>query len=361
MKAKAYGTWPGRGAGLVALSLLMTWGRTAAAELPPAPARDVEPSAEARHEFQLGVDMLQDPDGARYEEAYRQFLRAYTLSPSWKILGNLGLSAFKLERFADGIEAYQRYLKAAGPDIDPSERQQIERDLEFMKSSAGSVTLNFSGAGGAISVQDTRQRAVGGPIISVYDVGAVPSTTLRLMAGTHTLNVSAGAKHASVDVVLQSGATETRNVDLDASPTATATPGAGTSQAGAGVKTDRHPSGSGLRTTGLVVGGVGVLAIVGGVVTFVMGSGKKGDLDKKCPQSTCSYATEAERQSFEDDKSSLKTLGMATTALWIGGGVLTATGATLFVIGGSSSEKAAVAFGPGPDGTGFGVQARGSF
>src|SRR6478735_11807780 len=67
------------------------------AGLPPAPAAEVQPSAEARQQFQLGVSLLQDPDGARYEDAFKAFYRAYELSPSWKILGNIGLSAMKLE------------------------------------------------------------------------------------------------------------------------------------------------------------------------------------------------------------------------------------------------------------------------
>src|SRR5258706_16405608 len=73
------------------------------AELPPSAPTNVEPSPEAREQFNVGVSLLQDPDGANYEEAFKAFLRAYTATPSWKILGNLGLSALKIERFVDGI------------------------------------------------------------------------------------------------------------------------------------------------------------------------------------------------------------------------------------------------------------------
>jgi len=58
------------GAGLIALSALMTWGpHRAGAVAPGARRMTSEPSADARHEFQLGGRLLQDPDGARYEEA----------------------------------------------------------------------------------------------------------------------------------------------------------------------------------------------------------------------------------------------------------------------------------------------------
>lgn len=60
--------------------------------------QEVQITERARALFRAGVTLLQDPDGARYEEAYQQFKAAYAESPSWKILGNLGYTAMKLER-----------------------------------------------------------------------------------------------------------------------------------------------------------------------------------------------------------------------------------------------------------------------
>ena len=44
--------------------------------------KDVPISPEARTHFKTGVNLLQDPGGARYEEAYREFKAAYAASPS---------------------------------------------------------------------------------------------------------------------------------------------------------------------------------------------------------------------------------------------------------------------------------------
>lgn len=52
----------------------------------------------------------------------------------------------------------------------------------------------------------------------------------------------------------------------------------------------------------------------------------------------CSYGSDAERQSFESDRDALKSKGTLTTVFLIGGGVLAAGGATLFVLGGNSKE-----------------------
>ena len=86
----------------------------AMASLPTAAFADVQITEEARQHFKAGVNLLNDPDGPRYEEAYREFKAAYAASASYKILGNLGLCAMKLERDGEAIDAYEKYL-AEGP------------------------------------------------------------------------------------------------------------------------------------------------------------------------------------------------------------------------------------------------------
>ena len=100
----------------------------------PAIAADVPISEDARAHFTAGVNLLQDPDGARYEEAYREFKAAYSASPSWKILGNLGISAMKLERDGEAIDAYKKYLSEGGKQVDADERAQFQRDLATLEA-----------------------------------------------------------------------------------------------------------------------------------------------------------------------------------------------------------------------------------
>src|SRR5215475_15565235 len=87
-------------------------------------AQDVQITDSARQHFKTGVAYLKDPDGARYEEAYREFKAAYADSPSWKILGNLGITAMKLERDGEAIEAFEKYLASGGNQIELAERSQ---------------------------------------------------------------------------------------------------------------------------------------------------------------------------------------------------------------------------------------------
>jgi hypothetical protein len=321
--------------------------------LPPAAAANVEPSPEAREQFNVGVSLLQDPDGANYEEAFKAFMRAYTATPSWKILGNLGLSALKIERYNDGIEAYERYLAQAADQLDPAELEQVKRDLNVMKATSGTLVLTVEGATG-VTVEDTRTRSVGGPVVNLYSVPASGSITLRLAGGHHTLRASSDGKSGALELDIKSG--ETLQKTLSLSATAAPAPVA----APAEKSSPPPPRSSGLRTAGLVIGGVGVAALIGGGVTGFLGLGQQGDLQDRCPDNRCEYGSAQERESFESDRDSLKTMGTLTTVFLIGGGVLTATGATLFVLGGSSSKErvSTTAFvAPGA----LGVSARGSF
>src|SRR6185369_5701183 len=137
---------------------------------PRAYADEVQVSDNARQHFKTGVAYLTDPDGARYEEAYREFVTAYADSPSWKILGNLGISAMKLERDGEAVDAFGKYLAGGGAQIDPSERAQMERDLMTTKSGLVWVTVKVQPLGAAL--MDERQPLTGRAVTNRYDLGA---------------------------------------------------------------------------------------------------------------------------------------------------------------------------------------------
>ena len=96
----------------------------------------------ARNHFKAGVNLMQDPDGPRYEEALVEFRTAYADSPSWKILGNLGICAMKLERDGEAIEAFETYLREGGSDIEAVDREQFQRDLETLTAGVTWITLS---------------------------------------------------------------------------------------------------------------------------------------------------------------------------------------------------------------------------
>jgi hypothetical protein len=143
----------------------------------PAHADEAQVSDAARAHFKTGVAYLTDPDGARYEEAYAEFKIAYADSPSWKILGNLGISSMKLERDAEAVDAFEKYLAGGGQQIDPAERAQMERDLMTTKSGLVWVTIQVNPPG-AVAVLDERQPLTGRSISNRYETA--PDGTLRV-------------------------------------------------------------------------------------------------------------------------------------------------------------------------------------
>ncbi|HEY4013893.1 MAG TPA: hypothetical protein VGM06_11190 [Polyangiaceae bacterium] len=147
-------------------------------------AADVPITEDARVHFSVGVALLQDPKAPRYEEAYREFKAAYAAAPSYKILGNLGLCAMKIERDGEAIQAYELYLKESGFELPPEERAQIERDLLTLKAGSAQVTLS-SDPPGAVIV-DTRIPVQGDEIRNSYGEILTPLSIL-LHHGHHVM------------------------------------------------------------------------------------------------------------------------------------------------------------------------------
>lgn len=151
-----------------------------------AQASEVVITEKARRHFRAGVNFTNDPDGAKYADALREFKLAYQESPSWKILGNLGIAAMKLERDGEAIEAFKTYLAEGGDEIDESERAQVGRDLETLESSVTWLTLKVQPSGARLL--DRRIPLSGDEVVNVYvlDQGEI---RLGLHAGRHRFTI----------------------------------------------------------------------------------------------------------------------------------------------------------------------------
>jgi hypothetical protein len=142
-----------------------------------------QPEDEARAHFTAGVNLLRDPSRPRYEEAYAEFKQAYALTPAPTILGNMALCAFKLERDQEAIDLYTKFL-AESPSLDPTEKEQIERDLSTLKVGIARVTVTSNPAGAV--VQDVRIPSTGESITNIY--GPIDATQeLGIRRGHHVM------------------------------------------------------------------------------------------------------------------------------------------------------------------------------
>ncbi|NRA36065.1 MAG: hypothetical protein HRU17_22320 [Polyangiaceae bacterium] len=242
-----------------------------------ASADEVEITESARAHFRAGVNMLQDPDGAQYELAYQEFQAAYRDSPSWKILGNLGIAAMKLERYGDATEAFEKYLSGGGMALDPVDRAQYQRDLQTLKTSVVTVTLTVVPPGARIL--DERIPSRGAAILNRYKLQDDGTKTLGIRPGHHRLTIRSAGYNAHVwEFDATSGDKLSHEVVLkseDAGAAATApvaaAPEAAT-PAPAPVATERPVP------TSVFIGlaATGVFAVGGGIVG-VMAMGKNSD------------------------------------------------------------------------------------
>lgn len=313
----------------------------------PALAADVVINDEARAHFTAGVNLLQDPDGARYEEAYREFKAAYAASPSWKILGNLGISAMKLERDGEAIESYKKYLAEGGKQVEADERAQFQRDLSTLE--AGVVRLTLESDPPGATVEDERFPASGNAIRNSYSLNGPAQIGVR--AGRHRFTAKlAGRTDAVWDVELspkQQQSYTFKLVEPTAAAPAAAAPAAAQPPGGMAVSSDSVKGMSGMRIGSYVAIGVGVVGIGVGTVFGLKARSKfkqANDITtRECPGSgACELEPSVNDQwaQLGKDGDSAKTLSLVG---FIVGGVGVATGVTLFVLSGSKKEQPAAA------------------
>jgi hypothetical protein len=292
-------------------------------------ARAADPpiSDEARMHFKAGVNYLQDPDGARFDDAYTEFKTAYDLSHSPKILGNIGYCAMKLERDGEAIESYQSYLKRV-PDIAPEERSQIEKDLYTLTASAATIAIRMASAHESLvdaKIRDTRY-AVHGNISNIY-----PSKS-----GTFLVTVRAG--HHALDVVMGGAVRARWEFDADGGarlahdfviqePVASASPA--------------RPS----KILPWVTIGLGAAGLATGAVAGILAIERDHSLEGECPMNHCPPSSNGGA-----DISAANTFGAVADVALIGGGIVAAAGVIWLIA--SSSRTAppaamAAAFGGG--------------
>ncbi len=288
-----------------------------------ASAEDAPISEDAKRHFKAGVALLQDPDGEKVEEAYREFKAAYQMSQSPKILGNMGFCAMKLERDGEAIDAYSRYLREV-TDIDPDERAQIVRDVQTI--SVGVVRMTISVSEPTALVTDVRVPVRGEKITNTYTLEQ-GKLSIGIRPGHHVISARApGFEDATWEVDALAGSKESHDFVLKkaAAPPPPPPPG--------GSAPVEKSSGPGVWP--FVVAGVGVAALGAGTVTGIVALNKTKTIADACPNDTC-----RRRFDLDGQRSSARTFVTMTDIFLIGGGVLTAGGLAWWLLAPSGDEK----------------------
>ena len=308
----------------VAAALAVLVASTARADEPaprPAPAGKVQPagiSEEARLHFSAGVSLLQDPEGEKVEEAYREFRTAYDVSNSPKILGNMGFCAMRLERDGEAIEAYSRYLREV-PDIDADERAQIIRDLQTLTVGVARLTIEVDKPGVRlldvrIPVRGERVTNTYGPVNGKIDLGVRP--------GHHVITAKLNDHEEATWEVDVFAASRERNAFVMRPRMVASAPSAPVENRG----TNPGP---------WIVMGIGGAMLLGGAVTGIVALGKTNDLEDRCPGDVCPRTLD-----LESERSSAKTFVRVTDVLLIAGAATTLGGLGWLLLSGKSESAA---------------------
>jgi hypothetical protein len=297
--------------------------------LPSGTAGAQEVTEQAKLYFSNGVELLQSSP-PNYQDAYYQFRLAYRESKSWKVLGNLGLCALKLERDGEAFQYYTEYLQQGGNEIDPGERAALEREMLLISGNSAPVSITASEPGAEIV--DSRGGSSAPP--QAYKIEG-DELTLRLRAGTHTLTATApDGRKRTWEAVISPGKESSHHFDFDAKEE----PAGGSRGGGGGPsRVEVRQSGGALRTVGFVVTGIGAAALMGGAITGILAKNKESEATDGCypdtdpetnrPIQRCPEGGEAALESADD-------LAKTTNYLLIGGGVLAAAGITMIIFGG---------------------------
>jgi hypothetical protein len=260
---------------------------------------------EARKHFNAGVSLLQDPDGARYEDAYREFEAAYAASLSPKVLGNIGYCALKLERDGEAITAYTRYLQEV-KDVDPAEASQITRDVATLRAGLVRVTVTVDSPG--VTVIDKRLPVRGEAINNLYGPtnGRIE---LGLRPGHHIIEVKASGEPS-------------QSWEFEAQPSSVLSRAFVFKTAAA----ETPPRKSSSHALAWVVTGVGGATLAAGGVLGAYTLSKARAISNNCPGDQCPSTYPL--KSAQDD---VHRFVRITDGLFIGGGVIAATGLWLLL------------------------------
>ena len=315
---------------------------------------DEDPRDVAGAHYSRGLELANQ---GLYEAALEQFNDAYTSSPHFAVLYNIGQSQIALGRPLEAIEALSKYLRDGADRVPLSRREQVQAQIALLESKLAELSITTERPGVSIRI-DGRE------------VGRTPLfQPIRLAAGTHRITGAlADGAHVTRDVTLGEAdrqrlelvflnASETTSPPLNLTPT----PVAPTSQASRQLSQPATtldnagaPRGNTMRRAAYVIAGAGALSAGAALGVYLWNRNDYEDwrasdsaLKNKTPGSP---AYRASATANNARASSLTGANHAILGLSIAGGALAAAGATLFFIDRAQARRSSelsLGWGPG--------------
>jgi len=302
----------------------------------PAFAQDVDEATkkQARDMAIEGQSAVDKGDFVRAEELFSRASQLYPKAPTLVLY--LARAQVKQEKYAAAVENFERIVREWGEEkgLSVPFREAVDlakAEVVVARQHIATVTIHVEGAKNPNVLLD-------GQKIPVAALGFKRS----IDAGNHSIKVTAdGMKPAERAFAIKSGEALEQTIVLEsdgAAPSVAVAP----TQPTPSVSAKSEPN----RTPAYIAFGVGAAGLGVGAITGLMAMGKHSDLEKACPNKTCS----ADKAS---DVDSYTSLGTISTVGFIVGGVGIAAGAVfLFMPKKETGKAASVLPYVGPDGFG---------
>ena len=283
--------------------------------LAAAPAMSQEDNtSEARALFSQAMDAYSAND---FRGSAQLFRKAYELKPSWKIHYNIGQAEAAAKQYGLALEAFEAYLAEGGDRVEVQRSEEVMSEISRLRLLVGTVEL--AAPDGTEVHVDGMLRGTA-PLHAALQVGVGKKEVILILNGEEILKDEFIFRGGSPTRIAVENSTDAANVNADAGDTTAIEDDDAT------IETTRPTPWTPLRITGWSLAGTGAAVLIGGVITGSLSLSKKNSLDEDCKNNVCSNP---------DDKNkidSAKKLGNVSTALYIAGGALAATGVVLLVL-----------------------------
>jgi hypothetical protein len=268
-----------------------------------------------------------------YKGAENDFRRANALYHAPTLLLGMARAQARLGKVVEAWENYHTIIleNVTSPPAFASALADAQTEIATVESRRAKVTIVVNGADSPIVTID-------GAPLKVEALGV----SRFIDPGSHVFKASApGRKPATSSLTMAEGTSQNVSLLLEVDPDAVAAgpvvPGVAPGAAARPTDAASTSSGSWNRTAGFVAGGVGVAALIEGVITGIIAVGKHSDLAKAC--------TNGCPASEDSALSSYHTVGALSTVGFIVGGVGIAGGAILIFTAPKSSQSSTSAAG----------------
>lgn len=306
--------------------LVASGGAVLADEAEQVTGTTAELTARARACFRRGIELYDEQD---FGAANVEFRHAYALVRNFRILFNLGRTAFELHDYAAASDAFTRYLAEGGDEIRPDRRHEVEEELSRLRSRVGTIKL----------VVDEDDEEV---YLDDVFVGRTPLAPLAVNVGRHRLEVRSRGHLPEVRLVDVPGeemvATTIDVAPSLPSPTATAAPAASVAAAKASPQ-PKAPRGPWLAWTATGLCAVGAVTL--GVLAY-RSSQELRDMRQSYPVSSTALA---------DKQRATRILAGVADGLAVGTVILAGVGLYVSLAGDSAREQPGLRVGLGWPGT----------